>query len=45
MKIITGMSPALGLVLPIKNPAKSSEFWQNFQTSENSTELYSYQKL
>jgi hypothetical protein len=29
----------LGLVLPIKNPEKSSEFWQNFQTYENSTDF------
>jgi hypothetical protein len=26
----------LGLVLPIKNPEKFSEFWQNYPTSENS---------
>jgi hypothetical protein len=26
-----------GSVLPIKNPENFSEFWQNFQTSENST--------
>jgi hypothetical protein len=29
----------LGLVLPIKNPEKFSEFWQNCQTSENSTDF------
>jgi hypothetical protein len=27
------------LVLPIKNPKKFSEFWQNLQTSENSTDF------